>query len=740
MDRFFKRERKDIERIVNASARQAIKGLSGGKQTTSKWENYFHWYDGVVERNELRTKEVMDKLAIIRDINPDASMAIWNILRLANQGHEVEALTSNGKVHKGASNKLKEVAQSVGALYGGGADQLINVLLMCAFTQGAIALEVELNDEITDVVDFHAIDPFTLHYRKNKETNELQLIQYLSSGEYKVLNKEQVFYFPIDPEIGDPYGRSPMLPSLQSVMFQAGVLNDLKRVVHHQGYERFDIKVVEEAIIENMPDQIKSSGPEAISNYVNSYIRDVQAQMNELEPDDDFFHTDSIEIDTAGGAKGSMDAGRVIDVINQQIVTSLKQLPILLGRNEGTTETHGSIQWQIYVSGIESIQRSVKRVLERAYNVYLQVKGYPLHARVTFNELQANDRLKEAQADKAETDLKITQVKQGWITNDEAALDAVGHEAVDDPETPKEQNPFQREKRSDEPVKKSSINDRKESLEIEQNWVKDIEKSMSKAERAYARFLKKQRDSYIERLKEADEIPSRILADVGSLRSFMREEKPEPTPEFIAWVRVNILHDSDAQAEEIEQLSMEWITDTVLIAGTESLTDLDVDLDFNTEARDVLRWLSNRSTRTAELIQGVSDERVLMSLWDAVYDEAFTIQKAAEALQDEYSFSRSRAETIARTEIITAGRAGQFFGDQQSGMVIGKMWRSANQENTRDPHRSADGQIVRFDEPFIVNGESLMFPGDSSRGASGDNTINCRCWYKRILEGEEDLL
>ena len=109
----------------------------------------------------------------------------------------------------------------------------------------------------------------------------------------------------------------------------------------------------------------------------------------------------------------------------------------------------------------------------------------------------------------------------------------------------------------------------------------------------------------------------------------------------------------------------------------------------------------------------------------------------SEALSEAYGFSEGRANTIARTEVITAGRAGQYYADVQSGMVVGKKWMAANQERTREAHREADGQVVGLNEPFIVDGEELMFPGDSSRGASADNCINCRCWYKRILEGED---
>lgn len=437
-DRFFKRKEKkqdyDIDRIVAASAKAAMLPKTRQRETVSKWEQQFFWYEGLIQRSEYKSKQVMDNLKLIRDLSPDASMALWNILRLANGGHELEVELPNGRVDQRATEFLNDLARRVGRLYGGGTDQLINVLLLTGFTQGAIALEVELNEGLNGVNEFHAVDPATLDFRSNPETGEPELVQKQTTGEYKVLNQNTVFYFPFDPDVGDPHGRSPMLPILQIIFFQLEVLKDLKKVIHHQGHQRFDIKVLEQAIMDNMPEEIKFKGPDAVREFVMGYVGDIQNQMEQLEPDDDFFHTDSVEIDMAGGAIGqSLDATRVIDIINQQVVTALKQLPILLGRNEGTTETHGTIQWQIYVKGIESIQRGIKRILERAYNVALQINGFQGTAKLTFDSLRVTDRLKDAQAEKVETETKIQQINQGWIDNDEAALEMVGHKAVNEP-------------------------------------------------------------------------------------------------------------------------------------------------------------------------------------------------------------------------------------------------------------------------------------------------------------------
>ncbi|MGG1571607.1 phage minor head protein [Fictibacillus sp. NRS-1165] len=768
LDRLFKKTNNDLKNIVHHQASAAIGRIrASNRQTRSIDDSSFFLYEGLIPKGEFRTKNVMNNLKLIRDMNPDAGMAVWNFLRLANNSHELEALQSNGKPEKSSTDLINKLAGRVGEIYGGGTDQLINVLLISALTYGAIALEVELNESLTDVVDFHAVDPTKLDFRRDKETGELQLVQKQPDGTYKVLNRETVFYQPFDSDIEDPYGRPPFLSVLQVVFFQMEVLRDLRRAVHHQGYERFDISVVEEAIIQNMPEEVKSEGPEAIARYVSSYVDDIQYQMKNLEPDDDFFHTDSVQINTAGGTmKGSLDARAVIEVINQQITTALKQMPILLGRNDTVTEAHGTVQWQIYVAGIESVQRVIKRIMEKAYNVALQIYGKPRTARLTFNTIRVNDRLKEAQAEETETRVKITQQLQGWIDNDEAAEEMVGHKAVNDPVVPFKvstsmqpnagiMNPDIGSSSEEDrlyPRKKfyrtQSRADQDEFVsEMGEGWSSELAQMASSAAYDYHEFLKEQRDRYIKRLREAGEIPSRVEVDISCLKKVTRADDPIPDPsdDFEDWVRTYILYDSEEYTGKLAELQMDLLEEAVYLTGSSTLIDLDIDYEFDMKDENLLRWLSDRSRRDAELIQGVSDERVIMTLWDVVYDEKYSIDKAEKALREEFAFSKNRARTIARTEIISAGRSGQYHADVQSGMVIGKIWQSTLDQRTRKGHQEADQQVVRLNEPFSVANkegqyEMLMFPGDTSLGSSPDNVIQCRCWYKRILEGEEDLL
>jgi hypothetical protein len=106
-----------------------------------------------------------------------------------------------------------------------------------------------------------------------------------------------------------------------------------------------------------------------------------------------------------------------------------------------------------------------------------------------------------------------------------------------------------------------------------------------------------------------------------------------------------------------------------------------------------------------------------------------------------------RAKTIAQTETqfiaeatkdiealaITEERI-SINGETLSQEEITKTWNALLDEKTRLSHAEADYQIVQQNQPFIVQAQKLMFPGDTSMGATLDNIINCRCNSVRAIE------
>lgn len=112
-----------------------------------------------------------------------------------------------------------------------------------------------------------------------------------------------------------------------------------------------------------------------------------------------------------------------------------------------------------------------------------------------------------------------------------------------------------------------------------------------------------------------------------------------------------------------------------------------------------------------------------------------SVYKIADDLQrDITNMNRVSAVRAARTAITSAqngGRQDTMLAAQKMGIKLRKRWVSAKDGRVRDAHGAADGQIVNVDEPFIVGGEKLMFPGDKT-AASGWNLYNCRCGMRTV--------
>jgi len=102
-----------------------------------------------------------------------------------------------------------------------------------------------------------------------------------------------------------------------------------------------------------------------------------------------------------------------------------------------------------------------------------------------------------------------------------------------------------------------------------------------------------------------------------------------------------------------------------------------------------------------------------------------------------------RAVTIARTESITALRAGRREGVEQAieagaidGGAVKRVWNATLDRRTRPDHAAMNGvEVEGMDTPFVLPGGSLMLhPGDTSLGASAGQTINCRCYDEYVVD------
>lgn len=98
-----------------------------------------------------------------------------------------------------------------------------------------------------------------------------------------------------------------------------------------------------------------------------------------------------------------------------------------------------------------------------------------------------------------------------------------------------------------------------------------------------------------------------------------------------------------------------------------------------------------------------------------------------------------RGETIARNETLASLNAAKEEGIRQlidTGKVqrsrIKKVWRATGDKRTRDSHLALNGEEIGFDALFVspLTGAVMAYPHDTSHGAPGSETIQCRCFYE----------
>jgi len=90
--------------------------------------------------------------------------------------------------------------------------------------------------------------------------------------------------------------------------------------------------------------------------------------------------------------------------------------------------------------------------------------------------------------------------------------------------------------------------------------------------------------------------------------------------------------------------------------------------------------------------------------------------------------SEAPAEDAKATEaeVLTGSLGLSVLGQEVTSQLV-KRWDNMQDEKVRDHHVDAGGQIRLINEPFLVMGQYLMRPKDTSLGATVRNIINCRC-------------
>lgn len=435
-----------------ASPAPAFRAMAGGRVSVDRL------FDGMASTttiaappdadNAWRTlnldRKTLDRLSPARlvelliDLSPEVSAGLWNWLRLCNPGWTVTAYRPGSDESDGrATAILTTFLNSLPGPYDDPLnvpfDTIINQLFTGAFLRGAFMAELVLDENGRFPLNIATPDPYSARFAKVKHDllGDVWQLGQFQGQKWTPLNRPTVRYVPIDPPPGKPYGRALISPALHTTLFLIGILHDLRRVVAQQGWPRIDLEVDFEALAEMAPAEAQP-GTEQFEDWVTAIITEIENVYAQLEPDDAYVHASTIKVNDNVGTLSAQSLGMIdtlITKLERMAARAMKQMPLLLGIDEATSDANANRQWEIQAAGIKSIQHLCETMLEHLLQLALEAQGIQATVTFRFAELRAAEMLRDAMTEQLQIQNAIAKYNAGWLSQDAASNEVTGSDA-----------------------------------------------------------------------------------------------------------------------------------------------------------------------------------------------------------------------------------------------------------------------------------------------------------------------
>jgi len=347
----------------------------------------------------------------LRDAIPDLSDAVWTWKRLCQTGYDVAITGASSALAERRARRLIDELNRRANSGDRGMDGLLDVFYSALFTYGAAAVEIVLSQSRESIWDVVPVDVWTVRFKR--ENGRLQAYQ-VAGGETIRLPMDRFLYVGLDRDGTNPYGRS-MLRSIPFVVkIQQRLMEDMAKAMHNAGWAKLHVQYA--------PGERQRG--ESAQTYCERASGDLEAlrqKLSGLETDQNLVTYDNVTVSLLRGDQRSQVFYENHKAIEEQVITGMHLMPILLGRNYGTTETYGTAQFEIVNRQVEAVNRCVKRMLERLYNFELALMWGEARAAVHMRSNRTVDVLKEAQARTQEIDNALRLRNEGFIDQEGAS-------------------------------------------------------------------------------------------------------------------------------------------------------------------------------------------------------------------------------------------------------------------------------------------------------------------------------
>jgi len=358
----------------------------------------------------------------LRDSIPDVSAGVWAWVRLCSTPQRVELQGDSSEAEREQARRvvrsLDERIFEFDHMRRQGMDALVNSFFLSVFTYGAFAGEVVLKDDRSGIDKFFIIDPATIRFKRYKTSRRLVPYQLTADEEPIRLREASFFYYALDADGDNPYGRSPMLALPFVVKIQQQLLSDMARGTHNAGWPTLHVRYAP-------PKREEGESQRSYQSRIRANYQAIRQNMLEREADSNFITLDNVDIKYLSATGRMQRWSESLQAITEQVISGLHLAPFMIGRNWGTTQSWGLAQYALMVNNAVSVQRGAKRMCEWLRNLELALAGSRVRSEHHFEAHPGLNDFERARAFESRVKSFVLLKEQGLVEEEQVrqALD-----------------------------------------------------------------------------------------------------------------------------------------------------------------------------------------------------------------------------------------------------------------------------------------------------------------------------
>lgn len=386
--------------------------------------------------NLVKSSFRRDVIPLIRDlykINPDVSIALQDMFKLANTGHTI----SFPKNTPEEATKMREhlmVASKSWTKYTAGIDGLVNKFTVQCLTSGAISIEAVPNNNLNGISTVLFINPEQIYFRRLNDgvyhpyqKNPNQVLS--KKPEFIKLNNETYKYLGMYNDTDEPYGVPPFMAALDSLKGQHDMRINFKHIMELVGMVGFLEAKMEKPTIN------PSESRDAYARRLEHILRKLKMNLREGLKDNivvGFKDDHEFKLNSTTKEIGNIEKPWAMN--QQSVANGLGVNGSLIGVQNNLTEGGTGILLSKMISQLRNIQMLLKYALEFLYTLELRLAGYNNKGVVvTFGTSTISDELKVQQGIEYKIRNLVSLYNQGIISQEEFAW-SMGYEKPDQKE------------------------------------------------------------------------------------------------------------------------------------------------------------------------------------------------------------------------------------------------------------------------------------------------------------------